>query len=189
MLHVTNGDSTVPELSRALGGAPVIPWRDALHEGPVPDVPDDELRELRARFLGAPPELLRERDEALAAAEEVTLWFEADLYDQLQIVQILARLTLPPERVRLACIGEHPGIARFGGLGELYAEQLAALEPAPLTRRRLRARDAPPGPPSARPSRAASPPSPPPARPSCASSARRSTGSAASTPRRATGCR
>ena len=35
--------------------------------------------------------------------------------------------------MRLACIGEHPGIARFGGLGELYADQLAALEPAPLT--------------------------------------------------------
>ena len=29
----------------------VLPWRDVLHEGPVPDVPDAELRRIRARFL------------------------------------------------------------------------------------------------------------------------------------------
>jgi hypothetical protein len=68
------------------------------------------------------------------------LWFEADLYCQLQIVDVLARLAelaLAADRITLICIGEHPGIARFGGLGELTADQLrdvaATKAAAPLT--------------------------------------------------------
>jgi hypothetical protein len=58
------------------------------------------------------------------------LWFEADLYDQLQIAQILARLAelrVPAERITLICIGEYLGIAHFGGLGELRPDQLEGL--------------------------------------------------------------
>jgi hypothetical protein len=29
----------------------VLPWQDALHEGPVPALPRDELLRTRARFL------------------------------------------------------------------------------------------------------------------------------------------
>ena len=69
---------------------------------------------------------LEERDAILAAkaADELVLWFEADLYDQLQLVQVLGRLAglgVDPGRVTLICIGEHLGIAHFGGLGELDA--------------------------------------------------------------------
>jgi len=72
------------------------------------------------------------RDAALEANRggEYVLWFEADLYDQLQIVEILARLAeleVPAERITLICIGEHPDIARFGGLGQLRPEQLREL--------------------------------------------------------------
>jgi hypothetical protein len=61
---------------------------------------------------------------------EYVLWFDSDLYDQLQIIQILARLddlAVPAQRITLLCIGEHAGVARFGGLGELSAEQLRDL--------------------------------------------------------------
>ena len=116
----------------------LVVWRDVLHEGPVPAVGDDELREVRASFLAAGNGIdrvraeLEERDAALAAAAdgEYVLWFEADLYDQLQVAQILdrlARLGVEPERITLISIGEHIGFARFGGLGELDAPQLAAL--------------------------------------------------------------
>ena len=57
---------------------------------------------------------------------EYVLWFEADLYDQLQLVQILAKLReleVPPSRITLICIGEHLGVAHFGGLGQLSSEQ------------------------------------------------------------------
>jgi hypothetical protein len=137
-LHVSNGDCT--DLAGTGLAARVLYWRDSLHEGPVPAVGPEELRQIRAAFLvganvddraeGA--DIFVERDRTLEANRdgEYVLWFEADLYDQLQIIQILDRLAdlgVPAQRITLICIGEHPGIARFGGLGELTAEQLREL--------------------------------------------------------------
>jgi hypothetical protein len=137
-LHVSNGDSTdVPGTGLARR---VVYWRDILHEGPVPDVAPDELRRTRAEYIAGHAGADRadiarqfaERDQTLEASSDgdYVLWFEADLYDQLQITQVLARLAelaVPAERVTLICIGEHAGIARFGGLGELTAGQLREL--------------------------------------------------------------
>ena len=87
-------------------------------------------------FLGAPRRRARGARRARSAAGregEYVLWFEADLYDQLQIAQILARLAalrVPAERITLICIGEYLGIAHFGGLGELRPDQLEALPAA-----------------------------------------------------------
>jgi len=51
VLHVTNGDSTVATLRRAGLATRIVAWRDGLHEGPMPQVGDRELRQWRARFL------------------------------------------------------------------------------------------------------------------------------------------
>jgi hypothetical protein len=140
-LHLTNGDVTVDLLRRAGLARSALAWADVLHEGPVPaGLDDDGLRRARAEFLagadGVDAEGVRRRfegrDRALAANRGGTyvLWFEADLYDQLQIAQILAMLGdlgVAPDRVTLICIGEYPGIAHFGGLGELQPEQLPGL--------------------------------------------------------------
>jgi hypothetical protein len=104
------------------------------------DIVVDHLRRVRAEFLagvdGVDAEAVRrrfeDRDRALAAGRDggYLLWFEADLYDQLQIAQILAALRhlgVPPDRVRLVCIGEYPGIAHFGGLGQLEPGQFPGL--------------------------------------------------------------
>jgi len=154
-LHVTNGDSTVDELHGTGLAERILVWRDALHEGPVPDTDPAELRRLRANFLSTPDphvdedaaaaehadalQLLTTRDQTLEANSggRYVLWFEADLYDQLQLAEILARLAgldAPAERITLICIGEYPGIAHFGGLGELYADQLRTLPGAAGTR-------------------------------------------------------
>ena len=137
-LHISNGGATdVPGTGLARR---VVYWRDILHEGPVPEVAPAELRRIRADYLsghygaehaGAVRQLT-ERDQALEAGRdgEYVLWFEADLYDQLQITEVLARLAglgVPAELITLICIGEHPGIAGFGGLGELTSEQLREL--------------------------------------------------------------
>ena len=137
-LHVSNGDAT--DLPGTGLARRLLYWRDVLHEGPVPAVPPEELRQIRTTFLlqhnaddrAEGTAMFAERDRSLAANRdgEYVLWFEADLYDQLQIIQILDRLAdldVPAERITLICIGEHPGIARFGGLGELTAEQLREL--------------------------------------------------------------
>ncbi|MDX6300126.1 MAG: hypothetical protein QOF53_1340 [Nocardioidaceae bacterium] len=137
-LHVSNGDAT--DLAGTGLAEHVVYWRDALHEGPVPAVGPEELRRIRADFLvtagaddrGEAARTFLERDETLAAHRdgEYVLWFEADLYDQLQIIQVLDRLRtleVPAERITLICIGEHPGIAHFGGLGELSTDKLRDL--------------------------------------------------------------
>ena len=136
MLHVTNGDSTTATMERAGLAGDLLPWRDVLHEGPVPDLPHDELRRVRADYLATlgPVETaeveaeLLVRDERLAGAvdscEPVVLWFEHDLYDQLQLIQILAGLPDFPTRVELICIGTFPGRPDFHGLGELEPGEL-----------------------------------------------------------------
>jgi hypothetical protein len=98
-LHVTNGDAV--ELDKTGLAGEILTWRDVLHEGPVPGgLALDPLRPIRAHFLaGASRQreheilgYLEERDRTLARFaefDEVVLWFEHDLYDQLQLIQIL----------------------------------------------------------------------------------------------------
>ena len=128
-------------MERAGIAGDLLPWRDVLHEGPVPAYSPDELRRVRAEYLstlggGGPADVeaqLRERDErlddAITILEPVVLWFEHDLYDQLQLIQILAGLPDLPTRVELICIGSFPGRPGFAGLGELEPEELASLWP------------------------------------------------------------
>ena len=152
-LHVTNGDITADLLRRAGLAGDALVWADVLHEGPVPGgLDDDGLRRARAGFLAGVDGIdgdgirrrFEDRDRTLAAGRDgrYLLWFEADLYCQLQLAQILAvlgALGVAPERITLVCIGEYPGIAHFGGLGQLEPGQLpglldsaAALTPAAM---------------------------------------------------------
>jgi hypothetical protein len=136
-LHVTNGDSTVDGIAATGLPGRIIAWRDVLHEGPVPDVGDEERRRVRAAFLGVPPEGFAERDRILDThGGDFVLWFEADLYDQLQLAEIIARLAargVAPGRITLVSVGEHAGIAHFGGLGELDGPQLLRLHETAAT--------------------------------------------------------
>jgi hypothetical protein len=145
LLHVTNGDSAGNTLRQTSLGGDVLPWRDALHEGPVPDVPRRELLATRARFLansgwGSEDQLragFEQRDQRLLDAfrndDHVVLWFEHDLYDQLQLVDILALAHDHDATPELIVIGEFPGRPDFRGLGELSADELESLWPSRVT--------------------------------------------------------
>jgi len=138
-LHVANGTSVTMTLEA--GGVPGIMsiWADPLHDGPVPaGLTDDELRELRWGHLGGaavvdPVNDMRRWRRVIAAHDEydeLVLWFEHDLFDQLNLVQLLTwiRARVPREkRVGLICIGSFPGRPDFHGLGELTAAELAPL--------------------------------------------------------------
>jgi len=141
LLHVTNGESAGNTLRQtALGGA-VLPWQDVLHAGPVPQVARRELLRLRAGFLSdagwgtrrAIVGSLERRDAQLLRAlrdnGEVVLWFEHDLYDQLQLLDVLAlahEAGVPPQ---LVVVDSFPGRPGFRGLGELTAAELETLWP------------------------------------------------------------
>jgi hypothetical protein len=111
-LHITNGSAIIPFMREAGIAGHIVPWDDVLHEGPVrAGLNVAAMREARADFLascgwGSRDEILRSlgaRDASLEAAssgirvhglhvDEIVLWFEHDLYDQLQLLQILDRL-------------------------------------------------------------------------------------------------
>ncbi|MFT7551021.1 MAG: hypothetical protein ACI9BV_001331 [Rhodothermales bacterium] len=100
-LIVTNGKSAVGAVRKAGIPGELLPWDDVLHDGPVPGgLGDAELAHVRAAYLadGADPgpieAELRLRDRTLQEAKgRIVLWFEHDLYDQLQLIQILSRLS------------------------------------------------------------------------------------------------
>src|SRR5277367_775228 len=104
MTVVTCGDSAAGQLRAAGLSRDVLVWRDILHEGPVPGGLDlDELSAIRAGCLAdqgvASRDValrdLRSRDERLidAATEQpVELWFDDNLVNQLQLIQVLAVL-------------------------------------------------------------------------------------------------
>lgn len=137
LLHVANGTSTTMTIEAA--GIPGICsiWADPLYEGPVPGgLSDAELLDVRARFLGPPPESVSDlRQWRLAierheACDELILWFEHDLFDQLNLIQLLTWICdhLPATKpVSLICIGSFPGRPDFKGLGELTPDELASL--------------------------------------------------------------
>jgi len=155
MLHVTNGDSVINSFNEGRIPGTYLAWKDVLHDGPMPRRNSLEAEsDVRAAYhagQSSGPEYERhragfaERDGTLAsfsAHDEIVLWFEHDLYDQLQLLQILTWLShheSARDRVSLIQIGEHPEIPNFQGLGQLNGAQLAALLPTrrPVTARQV----------------------------------------------------
>lgn len=101
VLILTNGDSAVARLAEAGIGGAVLPWRDVLHDGPVPETPALEcLSAIRSSFIARDLGLSADevgaefatRDASVrghAGFARVGIWLEHDLYDQLQLIQIL----------------------------------------------------------------------------------------------------
>ena len=129
-LHVTNGESAASTLRTTGLDGVVLSWDDVLHVGPLAFDPD-ESRRVRSRFLaeqgwgdaGAIEAELVRRDELLAGADHVVLWFEHDIVDQLQLLQVLAQI----ER------GTNVELVQTDFyLGSLEADDLRPLEPTPV---------------------------------------------------------
>lgn len=134
ILNITNGDSAVNIMQEAGIPGVFLPWRDVLHEGPVPaGLSLDELSELRAQYIieqgWGEPEAIRtsfiERDNVLKAFEKhekILLWFEHDLYDQLQIVQILDWFSQRPfinTELTMICTDQYLGMMAPGEMKAL----------------------------------------------------------------------
>lgn len=146
-LHITNGDVAANIIKQSVVSGDVLPWRDPMHHGPFPaDIALEKLSRIRAQYLSAPGVDIAEaerdfrlRDEHLRAAsqyENIILWFEHDLLDQLQILQILdwfGDTDFGDATLEIICIGSFPGIEQFRGIGELDGAQMASLFDKRLT--------------------------------------------------------
>ncbi|HVZ15208.1 MAG TPA: DUF1835 domain-containing protein [Bauldia sp.] len=100
-LIITNGDTAADLLRQAGRGGTILPWRDVLHEGPIVGGALEACSRRRVSYLtqrfGLPEaeiaEGFAERDgimRAHAGYDRIELWFEHDLFDQLQLLQVLA---------------------------------------------------------------------------------------------------
>ncbi len=148
-LHITNGDGAAGLLKSSGLEGDVLPWRDPMHHGPFPV--EDELESLskiRGRYLAGPDlpeadvvrdfELRNEHLKSASLYEEVVLWFEHDLLDQLQILQVLdliGKEIAKPRTLSMVCIDRFEGVEGFRGLGQLDGAQIKSLWPkrAPVT--------------------------------------------------------
>lgn len=143
MLHITNGDIAGELLKECGFPGNILPWRDVLHEGPVPASEPAELRKIRAEFIascgwaefGAVLKDFAERDEALQQelinGDEVVLWFEHDVYDQLQLAQIFHQISLQPLlKAKISLIQTDDFIPQFSceKLGELFKNREAVTQ-------------------------------------------------------------
>jgi hypothetical protein len=132
MLHVTNGDSAVEGIRTAGFAEPILPWRDVLHDGPVPaGLPLAELSRVRARYIAEAGGLeledvlsdFNQRDATLLSTREITLWFEHDLYDQLQLIQVLDLLRQQPAEALMICSDRYLGCIGSEEFRELWTQR------------------------------------------------------------------
>ncbi len=130
ILNITNGGSAVEIMKQANIPGVLLPWQDVLHDGPIPsNLSLEELSKIRSQFIvdrnWGDPENFTQRDNELKSFneyEKVILWFEHDLYDQLQIIQILDWIYQNPSKgieLSIICTDQY--------LGQLTPEEMGGL--------------------------------------------------------------
>ena len=124
ILNITNGSATISLMEQAGVKGEKLSWDDLLHEGPVPrELSLQALSKVRADFIVSAgyasdsqvQEKFSERDKRLTGCtnyQQVVLWFEHDLYDQLQLIQLLDWFNCQPSisvDLRLIQVDKHLG--------------------------------------------------------------------------------
>lgn len=141
-LHVLNGDATREVFDHSGIPGDKVVWREMLCEGKTPATRNMELFfEERAAYLQQQygidstsylrdlPETFQQLDAA-AGYDEVVLWFEFDLFCQINLVFVLnylrqSGMALPP--LSIVQLDEHPDVPDFRGMGMLKPEHLPPL--------------------------------------------------------------
>ena len=145
MLHIHNGDSSANTAKQTSLPGEHFAFREALIDGPTPEkFNGNDSRFVRAQHLWEAygidleeclGQLLAQEQKLATFSEhdEVVLWFEHDLFCQLQLIYLLAwfgRQDMQKTSLSLVCINQFPGRENFRGLGELNPDELASLFPA-----------------------------------------------------------
>ena len=133
-LHILNGDST-HHLFRDSGIAgDVFVWNEILSEGPVVyEVGEEKFWQKRLEFVteafGPGASNYRNLIDSskvlteLKSYEEIVLWYEYDLFCQVNLMAILSWLhrleATENVTISLICVGQEPGYDRLVGLGQI----------------------------------------------------------------------
>jgi hypothetical protein len=159
MLHLHNGDCAANIARQSSLPGEHFAWRESLITGPTPaGLSREDWRKLRTQHLFETYGVdLQECERGLLTQEEklktfsdheeVILWFEHDLFCQLQLLYLLdwfVPQALGTTKLSLICINQFPGKPNFHGLGELSSDEFASLFPAraEVTARQLKLAEA-----------------------------------------------
>lgn len=141
-LHIVNGDHVGDKLKEGNIPGDILVWREIYPVGPVflemsEHYQSPSRLEYLERSLGIPAEdyvsNYKYQEHVLHnfhKYDEVVLWFEHDLFDQLMLSFLLhwfSTQKLGHTKLSLLCIGNYPGIEIFKGLGQLSTKQLEQL--------------------------------------------------------------
>ena len=133
-LHILNGDSTLHLFQQSGIAGDTFVWNEILCEGPVKfEVGDPEFWKIRQAYLtdvfgpGASnyKQLIEEFSilENYEAYDEIILWYEYDLFCQVNLMAILSYLNreglIHKLNISYICVGEEEGFDRLVGLGQI----------------------------------------------------------------------
>lgn len=140
MLHILNGDATRPQFERSAIAGDIMIWREMLVEGPaLYPLLSEVWFETRRNFINQaykPDDISQvngmrlefEKLLELSAHEEIVLWFEYDLFCQINMIAAISALRSRFDgKISLVCPVDHHAIADFRGLGQLSAEHFGPL--------------------------------------------------------------
>lgn len=111
---------------------------DPLCMGPVNDLPFEAFSSQRSAYISrtfgiAQNEALHRLEEEYQGLRLIegdnhhVLWCEADTYDQLFLIRVLAGVESLPTKLELIQVNSIPGVSRFIGIGQLAPDVLAWL--------------------------------------------------------------
>lgn len=140
-LHITNGDNTTDYLKKLNIHGEYSTWREMLCEGQtIPDVGSEQFWKIRFDFLKQKYRVSKKTfiDFTLKEyrmlcqkkpQEEIVLWFEYDLFCQINMIAVISWLKKYKTNVPvfLVCSGEVQGSKELKGLNELNEEQIREL--------------------------------------------------------------
>ena len=133
-LHILNGQTTLHLFHESGITGETFVWDEILSDGPVLyEVASEEFWQMRRDFVVATfgqgatgySNLVKnfEKVRAFDNYEEVVLWYEYDLFCQVNLIAILSwfykQSAHNKVRFSLICVGEEPGYNKLVGLGQL----------------------------------------------------------------------
>jgi RNA polymerase sigma factor (sigma-70 family) len=142
LLHIVDGESVAGTFRESSIPGEVLIYGDLLYEGPTPaGLTNGTWNEIRARFYSDAGYTSMEDARAMQlgwehtlkrclGAEEVVLWTDHRLTDQLILLRVLdwlSRKGPTAARTSLISVGRYPAIDNFITLGQLNSHQLASL--------------------------------------------------------------
>ncbi|RYD95855.1 MAG: hypothetical protein EOP54_15030, partial [Sphingobacteriales bacterium] len=138
ILHILNGDATLPSFEQTGLDGDAFIWREMLSEGPLTEnISSAAFWEAREAWISktfqVPPENYRQDmvdqlGKLNEPYEEFNLWFDFDLHCQVNLLGAMKllqqKVDMSAPAVYLICPAEYPDKFDFAGMGELNGDEL-----------------------------------------------------------------